>query len=47
MIPSVDRPEQFSIRLCDKWLTKGERPARLSDFCAVVDAVPSREMHRE
>jgi hypothetical protein len=47
VIPSVDRPKRFYIKLCDNWLTTGERLVDLSDFCPVVDAMSAREMRQE
>jgi hypothetical protein len=47
LLSCVDRSKRFYIKLCDKWLTTGERLDRLADFCAVVEAVSARETRQE
>ena len=39
VLPSVDRPKRFTIKLTDDWLKRGTPLTELSDFCSVVTRV--------
>lgn len=41
VLPSIDRPRRFHIRLTDAWLNRGLRLDNLSEFCTLVAQVHS------
>jgi len=48
LLPNIERPKRFFIRLRDQWLSRGERLSRLDEFCsAATRALETRQSKKQ